>query len=190
MAFEFPEHSSIGKLERLLAKFTKDEISSSINVIDVLHAKIHNGQVFAFSHLFVSVANNANADILIITGNKDVHATMKISGGGNSHAYLYEGTTVSASGSVLDINNKNRHHAQVEEFRAFHTPTGVTVGDQLSVEFFPGGTGGGGLKVGSTSEERDEWEFSPNTYYLIRVANKSGGAVDISISGTVYESED
>ena len=181
-----PENTNLGKLDLLLAKFQKDPSGGALDVIDHLHYETHEGDVYYFAHLYESVANNETADMYINVGDIPLHTTLRVNTGGTTFVNVYEGTTLSASGDDVVPQNKNRLFPNTNEFTVQADPTIDDLGTPMGTgEMLPGGSAG--QKAGSSNDERDEWVLAPNTTYLLRVTNKSGGAIHISISSSVYE---
>ena len=185
MADEIP-HTNLAKLDVLISRLLADELSGNLRTIDLMHEKIHKGEVYIFNHYDTSVANSANLDILFKTGaSASSHIMGKITSTGDAEIRIYEAPTIGADGTVVNPRNKNRYFGETETFSVFHTPTVTPLGTELINDFLAGGSGG--LKIGSSTEGRDEWVFKNNVNYLLRVTNVSGQAAKISFIGSVYE---
>lgn len=185
MADEIP-HTNLAKLDVLISRLLTDEHSGNLRTIDLIHNKIHEGEIYAFGHYDAAVANNATLDILFKTGaSLASHIIGTITCSGDAEIRIFETPTTSADGTVVNPKNKNRYVAEAITFSVFHTPTVSVEGTELINQFLAGGSGG--LKIGAASEQRDEWVFKEGINYLIRVKNVSGQASKINIVGSVYE---
>jgi hypothetical protein len=160
----------------LTGKFTVDSILGYLTTIGTEHDKVHGGGMFRRCNMFASIDNNANGDVLLVTGSKTLHAKIVIKGGGDSIGYLYEAPIVSSNGTALPIPaNFNRPlYSTLPEFRMFYTPTIDSPGAFLCAEYVPGGRGGNSL--GGSARDDVEWILKANTRYLIRHTNVAGSA--------------
>ena len=183
---ENSENTNLGKLDILISRLLADELSGNLRTIDLMHEKIHKGEIYIFNHYDTSVANTANLDILFKTGaTLSSHIMGKITSTGDAEIRIYEAPTIGADGTVVNPRNKNRYVTEANTFSVFHTPTVTPLGTELVNDFLAGGSGG--LKIGSSTEGRDEWVFKEGVNYLLRVTNVSGQAAKISFIGSVYE---
>lgn len=181
-----PENTNLGKLDILISRLLADEQSGNLRTIDLIHEKIHRGQVYVFSYHDDAVANGNSLDILFRVGpSLSSHAIATVTSTGDAEIYLYESPTTSADGTVVNVKNKNRYSSDTKSFSVFHTPTVDTVGTELINPFIAGGSGG--LKIGASSEQRDEWVLKNGLDYLIRITNVSGQAAKINIVSSLYE---
>lgn len=163
-----------------------DEDTHSLYSIDAQHAQIHNGNVYTSCRIFESVADNGNADMLLITpADKTVFFSGYVEAAGDSYVYLYEAPTKSNNGTALSRINLNRQSANTAGTTAFYTPTVSDAGTEIRCKFLTGGSGG--RAVGSSNQTYQEYIFNTSTAYLVRVTNKSGQARTISISSTWVE---
>ena len=183
---EVTPNTNLAKLDTLIDKFQKDPSGGALDIIDHLHYETHEGDVYYFSHLYESVSNNGTADMYISVGDIPLHATLRVNTGGTSYVNLYDGTSLSATGDDVVPQNKNRLFPNAHEFTVQADPSIDSIGTPMGTgEMLPGGSAG--QKAGSSNTERDEWVLAPNTTYMLRVTNKSGGAIHISISSSSYE---
>jgi len=165
-----------------------DGTVGGIVVTEHTHHEVHEGEAFNASYLVPhgsEVANDAAQDFLFVTGTKTAHAFINIAVGGDCDALLYEGTTASANGTGLAELNLNRTSTNTATATAFHTPTVTTEGTLLQQKFLPGGVGP--LAPGSSHSAGAEWILKASTKYLVRVTNRSGGAIQLSIMAEWYE---
>jgi hypothetical protein len=163
-----------------------DAIGASLVTMPIVHQRIHLGQVFTFSHVFSSVADDANADILIkVPAGIECHAICDVVGGGNFEILIYEGTTVSGDGTAVTVHNRNRSSAAMPDTDTFYTPTISATGTLLYSGFNPGGTKSSA--VGGDFRFDNEIIFKASTNYLIRMTNRAGAAKTLAFSMTAYE---
>ena len=168
-----------------------DDIWKAAVVITTAHLAVHKGLLFGVgvkSPDASPIADNATLDLLISVGDNELHLDGVVAVGGAAEVFFYEDTTVvggTAFGTPITPQNRKRTSANVLLSTFYHTPSVSDVGNELTNPFVPGGTGG--TKAGGTIRNGAEWELAPNRIYLLRVYNRSGGAVPIGIGLEVYE---
>jgi len=163
--------------------------TTTMVVIDYAHHKVHEGDTWESSYKTPDaspIADNANLDILIITGAVRPHLTFEGACGGDAEIILYESATASANGTPLANANMDRNNlSSGPTAAAYHTPTVTGVGNQLSISFLPGGTKN--QATGGTARTGTEWILRTNTNYLIRITNRAGSAQPASLIVQWYE---
>jgi hypothetical protein len=159
--------------------------ASSVANIPHEHQKVHEGRYFSGGVYNAALADTTSIEILIQTGAQSFHAKLESSASGDSLVYIFEGTTFSAAGTAVVMTNHNRSSAKVFDGTVTHTPTLSTDGTQLSITgYLAAGTkhAGGGGDFGFSNE----FILAPNTDYLLRVTNISGGVIKIATSVEGY----
>jgi len=153
----------------------------------VAHAEVHEAGMYHASHLYTTIGDDANADMLIKVGaNKELHSAIAVVAGGDAYFYLYSGTTTSAIGTAITPRNMNREDGtDASDADVRHTPTVSSAGTQLAAGFIPGGQKN--QAVGGDARSGAEWILAKSTDYLARVTNKAGSAKDISIVLEYYQ---
>ena len=165
-------------------KIKLDEEQRQI-IIDSVHDEVHEGEMMHVGYSSASVANNASLNVLLTTGNAEVHAVIRYSAGGEGQCYLYEAPTV-VNGTGLTIYNMKRTSTRTPATVAKHTPTVSATGSTALVdEFLPGGSGG--LAGGGAVRLGTEWILKPDTDYLLRFTNQAATAQQVSIAVEFYE---
>jgi hypothetical protein len=155
--------------------------------IDVAHARIHQGERFAFTTYTASVANNGTSDILIITGaSVSVHLAVEASASGLCHVALYEHATAATTNALGWTVNRNRVSTTTCQSRAYSAATITSVGSVLFQKLLPGG-GTPGNATGGHAESFAEFVLARNRNYLVRLTNISGGAASADVSAHFYE---
>lgn len=159
------------------------------SVVDFVHGQVHEGKMFHAGYT-ATVANEASLDLLLVTAAVESHATWEVFAGGQVNVYLYEDPAIDAeeSGTAVAVFNMNRTSENESDAVVTHTPTVTAVGDAplINGRILPGGTSpttrvGGGIRQGV------EWILAPETAYLLRATNTSGGAIVINIGLEWYE---
>jgi hypothetical protein len=154
-------------------------------VIETAHARIHEGVLFGASHFVLSLASNADIEILIrIPALEHTHIALHVGCGGNAEVEFFEAPTSTADGSALARVNRNRLSANTATMLVFEGPTVTVDGTQLAVGFVPGGTGGNA--IGGSLDTFGEWILDPNDY-LVRLTNRAGAAQPAAVSLMWYE---
>lgn len=160
-----------------------DENRSQV-VTKAEHYRIHEGQTFSSGFEGAAVADDGALDLLLTT-DEIAHMTWAAYGTGTSEYAVYEDAEVSAVGAALTEVNLNRNSPLTASMVATSGPTVTSVGTKLFGGFF-GGLGGGGEGLGRS--DGGELVLKPSTIYLLRITNRSGGAQDMSVRASWYES--
>jgi len=163
-------------------------INDSIESIDIVHAEIHEGNHFTANHFYSAVANDAYADMHIVTGStKSVHLIIVIQTEAKSYVNFYRGFTYSAIGTAVTIYNNNEISTNTTQSHVYYAPTVTATDVLLFQDFTPASTGP--KPIGGNLSSRNEWILKPSTDYLIRVQNKGGSGVtsDTTITFMYYE---
>lgn len=173
---------------QVMALAPYDETTGAVLMIDTPHHEVHEGEMYHASHTVASLANGNNLDLLFRVGAKEAHTVFEIFAGGQVTVSLFEAPTTSANGTALTAYNMKRNSANVALSAVSHTPTVTATGSVALVNgrILPGGTSpttrvGGGIRQGI------EWIFAPNTAYLLRINNSSGGAIACNAGLEWYE---
>lgn len=159
--------------------------ASSVITIIHEHQKVHEGRYFSGGVYNAALADTASIEILIQTGDQAFHTKLEASASGDTLIYIFEDTTFSAAGTAVTMSNHNRDSVKAFDGTVTHTPTLTTDGTQLNgVSFIAAGTKhtGGGGDFGFSNE----YILAPNTDYLFRITNVSGGAIKIAASVEGY----
>ena len=165
-----------------------DRTVHSMQMIDVEHHEIHEGEAYHASHLFEDVADDGGVFFRLKpnTENCEYHLALATAVGGSSRAYLYRNPTLTNSGTVVGPRNRNEwYDSDTGTLSVRHTPTITANGTRYKSTVIPGGSknfASGGAAIG-----RLEWILRYPYDYLIRVVNVSGGVVDVSIELEWYE---
>jgi len=180
---------------------TIDRLTGAQVTISEEHWLTHKGLTFAMSHRFAAVANAASVNLLLKNpaGNyPHLHKIDVIVEDGDVDMFGFEGVVVSADGTPLVAGNTNRASSNTPTLEIFHTPTITDDGTQIWQDWAPptaagAGGGGGGGGAGARHEGiiyspvGDEWILAPDTNYVLRHTNNSGGAIDILVRIMFYE---
>ena len=154
--------------------------------IETEHAEIHEGETYICSHYYSDVADDAHADLRIISGsNKELHITITVAVAGDGEILIYEGTTYTVAGTGIVIYNRDRTSSNSADPSCKYTPTANVLGTELFHGYAPGGTKK--QAIGSVRSTAQEWIFKKSEDYLVRFTNRSGGAIDVSIEVEWYE---
>ena len=170
-----------------------DEVTQKPIFISFVHHEIHEGNTFQACQKTADgspIADDASYDMLLITGNEaEPHLVFSAASGGICELIFYKDTTVSDNGALIPTQNMRQslHGINLNTLLAYTAPTITLVGTMMHIRLLPGGAGPGQSTSGSTIREDTEWVLAPNTNYLIRVTNRSGGAQPISILAQWYE---
>lgn len=161
-----------------------DEETHSLVTISEPHAILHQGKMYSVSYYDEAVADDANLNIQILTGDKEAHASYIITAGGDAIVEMRE-SIESTGGTPISIYNKNRNSLNTPLSTVMYNPTVTSSGTLLFKEFTIGGTYNQAIGGGTRTDT--EWELLPNTKYLFKTTNKAGLAKVISVSLEFYE---
>lgn len=163
-------------------------VSGALEVIDIAHAEIHEGQYYTANKLFKTVANGSFSDIHLVTGaTKYPNMVLTVQAEAKSYVSIYRGTTYTGIGTTLTIANNNGNSTNTTESAAYYTPTVNALGTLMYEDFVAAGSGS--RRVGADLSSRSEWILRPSTDYLVRVQNVGGSGVtsDTAITLSYYE---
>ena len=166
-----------------------DPVSGAPYWIDVAHYEIHYGGMFHAEHTVASVANNNAVNLLFRTGATPDHTIFEVAVGGQSTVQMWEAPTV-IGGELVPSWNMNRVITRTANTLLYHTPT-VTATSAITLvnRIIPAGSTAQ-TRVGGQSSKGVEWVFAPNTEYLLRITNTSGGNIPISAVFEWYEDQE
>lgn len=144
---------------------------------------LNDGRSFTSSGESIDVADNGVFEILLVAPSEAegiVNLSFGGSVGGDAKLEFYEGTTVSANGTALNIANFNRLSPKTAFTEVFSDPTVTDDGTRLLLErFVPGGTRRNA--DGATTGFDDQWRLAFDTNYLVRVTNQSGAPSTLAL---------
>ncbi len=156
-----------------------------IVVLDSPHKWIHEGKMWAISGRFLSIADNANADMVLEVGSIGLHVIWETRSAGDHHGSIHEAPTVTTAGDPATVSNQNRNIGDDGAPVGKKNPTITGTGLELLTWLLPGGTGG--QASGGERPSREEIILASNTTYLFRATNKKGQAADMCWVLHAYE---
>lgn len=174
------------RAEEEIRKF--DSISHAITTNLEEERMVHDGFLFYASYREDGVGSGLTSEALFIPGaDKSTHVKrLKISASlGPVSVDFFEAPTVTANGVVQTIVSANRANVIIPDSQLFANPTITSDGDNIGGLYVPGGSIFEGV-VGST-DTIEELIVAPNTPYLIRLTNETGGAINVGASIVWYE---
>ena len=151
-------------------------------VLDILHERIHRGEVFTASAQ-QEIAGDGTADFLIrVVGG--MHVTFTGNVGQNMLVSLFEGPTTSADGVAVTPHNRNRFSSTTPTTLVFAGPTVSADGTQLFDGFAPGGEKQSAS--GGQASSFFEWVLSPGDY-IARIENTIVSPAAAAYAGLVID---
>ena len=159
----------------------RTDVDGILVVTSVADYRVELGERFKASYVQPhggELADDASVDFLVRVGSCHVHATARVAVAGNCELLMYEGPTNTNVGAGMAAICKNRDTPGPTEVLTYSGPTITNAGTLLFHWFVPGGTK---KDVGQSWGEA-EWILAPDTDYLLRVTNRSGGAIQFSFS--------
>lgn len=139
---------------------------------------LERGNAYTVSHIFESVSNGDDAELLISCGDHAVYLGYKTFVGGQCYGRIYESPTITSNGTDLSIISNNRANILSDGCSFYHTPSVSSDGTLLAEALIPGGSGI--FSRSGAASGLSQWIIAPNTSYYIKITNDSGGAIDIS----------
>lgn len=162
--------------------------SSRPNIISTqITDAIYNGIGFDVSGTG-TIASGASASFMAIVGDTSLHFhgfEIK-SSAGLVTVELFEAPTTSANGTAKTPLNKNRNSTTVSKTLVYMNPTITANGTLLATRQILQ-VGGGAHIEGGEASISSEWILKPNTKYIIKITNSSGGSINFSSSFYYYE---
>ena len=157
--------------------------------IDVNHQRNHDGRAFyAYKIAPDSAPLAADASINIVMASPSgvyPHVTIDGTCLGESELYIYENTTTTGGTAFTPINrNRNYAVSNPSQVAMVVNPTVTSVGDQLSIQIIPAGSG---KKSTGSSAGSLEFVLKPLTNYLFRLTNVDTAAHAASLQLEWYE---
>ena len=157
-----------------------DAVVHAITVETVLHRLTHDGMVFSSTGKNTGLANAGVADFLFVTGDLPVHlnkATL-FPGDGDVDFVAYENTVTSNDGGAVPVLNVNRDSSNLPKVKLYGAPAVTSVGDLIHTTWaVPTASSGANQQGVMNVSQGEEWVMSPNTKYLFRITNNSGGTI-------------
>lgn len=167
----------------------KDHIFRQAPTVDQHQDMLYHNYAYAAGTMASGVADGAISQMLLITGEREVRARFYGVCEGSALGYLIEAPTILASGTAISVWNFNRKlgHSGLapndnpSQCLAFHTPTcgAEDLGNPIMGEFLPAGSYG--YAFGGGADSFAELVLRPETAYVLRIRNVSGGAKYVSM---------
>ena len=157
--------------------------------INVNHQRNHDSRAFyAYKIAPDSAPLAADASINIVMASPSgvyPHVTIDGTCLGESELYIYENTTTTGGTAFTPINrNRNYAVSNPSQVAMVVNPTVTSVGDQLSIQIIPAGSG---KKSTGSSAGSLEFVLKPLTNYLFRLTNVDTVAHAASLQLEWYE---
>lgn len=170
-----------------LAQAIVDRFNLALVVMDEVHYNIHRGIMFQADYFQATLADDGAVALLVqVDDSQPAHMRLGVATGGDAEIEIYEGPTISASGTGIQAVNRNRISSNTPSTLISHTPTISVDGISLSHLLLAGGTGFLSTP-GGQGRTFEEWVLQPGENYLVRVTNRAGTAQPVSIGLDFYE---
>lgn len=177
-------------MARKIRKFEK--ISKAPRTIEQEHAKIHDGDAYAFSDINSGTSGQSRDYAITVPASIFPHYRLvRLGASGSPFKYeVYEAPFLNiaqSGGTELLYKNMNRNSSNVTSVQVFKNP--FTDADSLGTnleqeEFIAAGVQGGGSGTPTTFE----WLFKENENYIVRVTNDDATTESFDITTFMYES--
>jgi len=163
-----------------------DPVYDAIISIDPIHHLIHEGKFFGTHMYDIAVSNNGKLEMYIATGSSPMHVRVTGIAGGFGTLEIFEGSTVSSTGSALTIANRNRLSSNTPDCTVYSGPTVTGDGTTIYRTLTTGGTGPQSTG-GVSGSGYEEYIFNPSEVYLVRITNMAGNNQPLSLELNFYE---
>lgn len=169
-----------------------DTFTGAQGVISEPHLLGHQGKMFHASIKVTGILDAGIENILFKVPAgvfPHLHKTRTNVGAGDVDIVSYEGTTVSADGAAVTVDNTNRNSSNTPDMTIFTGPTITGDGTEIHRLWLPpAGVGIGRSAIGlSGAEAGEEWVLKPATNYLHRLTNNSGSTISAWFEFLFYE---
>lgn len=164
-----------------------DDLSKHIVVLQHTEHRVHSGKLF-LAEYSENIADSASVEMMITTGALTAHIAFAVAAGGQVTVYFFENTG-KTGGTPITARNFNRNNSDNNGVTVTHTPGGAGDGASIvNARLVPGGAGAAPQsRTGGDARSGTEMILRPNTKYLLRVTNTSGGAIDVNPVINYYE---
>ncbi len=137
--------------------------------IEHTHHEIHEGDAFHMSDQ-QDIANAGSFNYLIVTPNtnKFTHIFINVVSQAEAQETLFEGVTVTNSGTALTGHNRNRTSGGVPVVEIFLTPTVVSSGTILQIRSW-----GTSKSIGDIMRSENEWVLNSGAVYMVNSLNNT-----------------
>ena len=159
-----------------------DQHTHTLQMLDYAYHQIYKGNSYVITRA-IDVLNGETTDVLIVTGsNKDIHLYATVISESEAEFCLYEDTTTSNDGTVVQAYNRNRLSSNTPVTITKHTPTVTNVGTCIYTKHW-----GSGKDVGAEARAENAFILKRNSKYLLRVLNATSSNNYVSFLLNWYE---
>lgn len=141
--------------------------------------KTEDGENFVATDVVTGIADAATQEWLIVVGSEPIAVKSAASVEGKSTFDFYEGTLVSANGAAINLFDSNRVTGNTPLAAVYDSPTITNDGTILAEALLQSGEK---QRAVTSTESGDRLILKATTNYLIRLTNKSGGAIDVDLN--------
>ena len=155
-------------------------------ILDEPHAKVHGGMSFHLSWV-KTVTSPGTMDILFVVPDSDIlpHLTIGYESQGEIRYTVYRAPVVSATGTAMQIYNRDENSSTLPGVLCYHTPTVTTTSSPMIFDW----VAGAGKGVPSSERGTSERIMRRNTAYLFRINNQSNQSNTCSMRFDWYEQD-
>ena len=161
-----------------------DSSTRAMNIIEYAHHEVHGGSAFSINYVEDLAAAKSSTNIFVTPlSTKEVHVVFGFEVEAEADIKIYEGVTITTSGTSHTFFNKNRVSTTTSSALFFTGAVVATTGTALILHHHPGS----GKKVGGGTRGQQEWILKSNTVYSIVLLNSTVGANQTDIELDWYE---
>lgn len=172
-------------------KRSYDPLLHAVTVIRSGHRMAHDGFMYHTSGKITGILNAAETDVYMkAPAGVYPHFSRALMtfGDGDIDVETYESTIVSDPGTPVLVHNTNRNSSNVNAMQIYGAPTVTDPGVLLHQLWAPDTGATGSHQIGiSNVQNGEEWILRPDTGYMLRITNNSGGTISLSYEFLFYE---
>ncbi len=169
----------------------------SAPVILMAHAAVHQNIAYSVNGLITGVADGGQINMAFWNPSgsigKEAHTSIVMAAGGQAFGFLYEGGSISSTGTFIEPVPLNRVLAgdKPPQWRGGSQVVVNTLGTLLRDRFLGGSTGANpnAGRFAGREESGYEWILSPDQLYILVILNTSGAIVPVQIMLEYYEED-
>lgn len=140
--------------------------------------KTEDGENFVATDIANAIADTASQEWLVVVGSEPIAVKATYAVEGKTTIDIFEGTLVSSNGAPTLIMDANRTTGNTPLTTVHTGPTITNDGTKIAIGLLQAGEKEKGI---TSTETGDRIILKASTNYLMRLTNKSGGTIDMSL---------
>jgi len=176
----------LGFIKRIWELLSRVIFNKSISTEPNMRRAIYNGNHF-FSFLPFSCTAGSSKEVMIsVPDREDVFAFFNLSSNAEGHFSIFEGVSVSASGTPYNVYTSNRNASNSSPISMYEDPT--VSGYGMGLLSLPIGAARWKATEGGAEVNKDEYILKKNTDYVLQFAGGGAGSACFECAFAIFES--